>query len=90
MEKAPRRREKAKTYAFFQGNTNVARNNTYVRQIIRVFAKEGATLKDLGTATMSVICFAGLFRSKERYCVILHYMMTTLRSIFRIARQINI
>ena len=30
-----------------------------------MFAKEGATLKDLRTATMSVICFAGLFRAKE-------------------------
>ena len=40
-----------------------------IRQIIKVFAKEGTTLKDLGTATMNVICFAG-----ERYCVILHYM----------------
>ena len=36
-----------------------------IRQIIKVFAKEGATLKDLRTATMSVICFAGLFRAKE-------------------------
>lgn len=36
-----------------------------IQQIVETFAAEGATLKDLRIATMSVMSFAGLFRSKE-------------------------
>ena len=44
-----------------------------IKKIADTFANESATLKDLGLAAMSVISFAGLFRSKEllniRVCV---------------------
>ena len=36
-----------------------------IKKIADMFANESATLKDLRLATMSVISFAGLFRSKE-------------------------
>ena len=36
-----------------------------IKKIADTFANESATLKDLRLATMSVISFAGLFRSKE-------------------------
>jgi site-specific recombinase XerD len=36
-----------------------------INQMTRTFAHETATIKDLRSATMFAVCFAGLFRAKE-------------------------
>lgn len=40
-------------------------SSNLVRDIVEKYTKQNATLKDLRIATMSLICFTGLFRSKE-------------------------
>lgn len=59
MQKISRSGKKAET------RTNQPASVDLVNKITRMLAHKTATLKDLRSATMFTICFAGLFRAKE-------------------------